>query len=86
LQLSKDLNNKVGEGNAYLKMGQILTDQKNYEEGILNYRKALDLAAQTENTQIKNIAKFSLGVSQGLLSMEDHLENIKKKIQPEYPR
>jgi len=69
----------VGEGGAYLKMGQLLLDQKNYEEGINNYKKALELASETDNKQIHGVAKFSYGVAQGLLSMDDYIGDLKKK-------
>ena len=65
LQICKELNNKVGEGNGYLKLGQLLADQviwcyfififqKKFEEGLEKYEKAYQIGLETDDQVNRN--------------------------------
>eukprot|EP00330_Aristerostoma_sp_ATCC50986_P006669 CAMPEP_0114584104 /NCGR_PEP_ID=MMETSP0125-20121206/7824_1 /TAXON_ID=485358 ORGANISM="Aristerostoma sp., Strain ATCC 50986" /NCGR_SAMPLE_ID=MMETSP0125 /ASSEMBLY_ACC=CAM_ASM_000245 /LENGTH=61 /DNA_ID=CAMNT_0001778201 /DNA_START=979 /DNA_END=1161 /DNA_ORIENTATION=- len=60
------MENKTGEGDGYLKLGQILTDQKKYEDGIDNYERAYQIGLETENANTIEKAKFGYGITSGL--------------------
>jgi len=82
LNLCKTMNNKQGEGDAYLKLGQILSDEKNYPDGLKNYQKALEIGREHFNNDTIEKAKLGFGIAKGMANMDDYIDSMKKKILP----
>jgi len=80
LKLCKTKDNKQGEGDAYLKLGQILADEKNYNDGIKSYQKALDIGREHCDNGIIEKAKLGYGIAKGMSGMESYLDSMKKKM------
>ena len=62
LKLSSELRDENAEMEGCLKLGMISSTKKNFEEGKENFRRALELAEQTGNTDMYNEAKFGYAV------------------------
>ena len=80
LKLSSELKDEKAEMEGCLKLGMISSTKKNFEEGKENFRRALELAEQTGNTEIYNEAKFGYAVVTAEKGMNNFLGYYSNKL------
>ena len=81
LELSNELKYKKGESGAYLQLGEINTQNANYEEAQNNFYRAQKLAEEVEDPDMLNDAKVNFGMAVASKNWNDHVGDILQKIE-----
>lgn len=81
LELSNELKYKKGESGAYMQLGEILTQNANYEDATNHFYRAMKLAEETEDTDTREQAKVNFGMANASKNWNDHVAGILKDVE-----
>ena len=81
LELSNELKYRKGESGAFMQLGEILTQKGDYETSTKHFYRAMKIAEDTEDRDIKDTAKVNFGMANASMKWQDHVSDILKGIE-----
>jgi hypothetical protein len=76
LELSNELKYRKGESGAYMQLGEILTQQGDYEQSVNHFYRAMKITDETNDVDMKEHAKVNFGMANASLKWNDHIHGI----------
>lgn len=80
LELSSELKYRKGESGAFMQLGELLTQQKDYDTGTKHFYRAMKIAEETEDTDLHEAAKVNFGMANASAKWNDHITSIIKNV------
>ena len=81
LELSNELKYKKGESGAYMQLGEILTQNANFEDATNHFYRAMKLAEETEDSETREQAKVNFGMANASKNWNDHIAGILRDVE-----
>ena len=81
LELSSELKYRKGESGAFMQLGELLTQKKDYDAGTKHFYRAMKIAEETEDNELHEAAKVNFGMANASTKWNDHVTNILKNVQ-----
>lgn len=81
LELSNELKYRKGESGAFMQLGELLTQKGDYETSTKHFYRAMKIAEDTEDREIKDTAKVNFGMANASMKWSDHVTDILKGIE-----
>ena len=81
LELSNELKYRKGESGAYLQLGELLTQKGDYDTSTKHFYRAMKIAEETNDTDLKEQAKVNFGMANASMKWHNHVTNILQGIQ-----
>ena len=72
LELSSELKYKKGQGAAYLQLGEIMSSKGDFNQGKINFYRAMKIGEEVGDEEHKEKAKVNLGMACANLKWEQH--------------
>ena len=76
LELSNELKYRKGEGNAYMQLGEILTQKMDYDTSAKNFFRAMKIAEDQRDDTNKEAAKVNYGLATASLNWNEKINEI----------
>ena len=80
LELSNELKYRKGESGAFMQLGEILTQKGDFDTGTKHFYRAMKIAEETEDTNLREAAKVNYGMANASIKWNDHVNDILKNI------
>ena len=80
LELSSELKYRKGESGAYMQLGELLTQQKDYDTGTKHFYRAMKIAEENEDTDLHEAAKVNYGMANASAKWNEHITSIIKSV------
>ena len=80
LEFSRELKYRKGESGAFMQLGELLTQQKDYDTGTKHFYRAMKIAEETEDTDLHEAAKVNFGMANASAKWNDHITSIIKNV------
>ena len=80
LELSNELKYRKGEGNAYMQLGEILTQKQDYDTSAKNFYRAMKIAEDHNDTNNKETAKVNYGLATASLNWNEKIHEIMTQV------
>ena len=84
LELSNELKYRKGESGAYMQLGEILTQQGDYDSSTKHFYRAMKISEETNDADMKEQAKVNFGMANASLKWSSHITNILQQIEDKY--
>ena len=81
LELSNELKYRKGESGAYLQLGEILTQKGDYDTSTKHFYRAMKIAEETGDGDLKEHAKVNFGMANASMKWTNHVSNILQNLQ-----
>ena len=81
LELSNELKYRKGESGAFMQLGELLTQKGDFETSTKHFYRAMKIAEDTEDRDIKDTAKVNFGMANASMKWQDHVTDILKGIE-----
>lgn len=81
LELSNELKYRKGESGAFMQLGELLTQKGDYDTSTKHFYRAMKIAEDTEDREIKDTAKVNFGMANASMKWSDHVQDILKGIE-----
>ena len=81
LELSSELKYRKGESGAYMQLGELLTQQKDYDTGTKHFYRAMKIAEENEDTDLHEAAKVNYGMANASAKWNEHITSIIKSVE-----
>ena len=81
LELSSELKYKKGEAGAFMQLGELLTQKKDYDASTKHFYRAMKIAEETSDNTMKEDAKVSFGMANASMKWNEHITGILKEIE-----
>ena len=81
LELSNELKYRKGESGAFMQLGELLTQKGDFETSTKHFYRAMKIAEDTEDREIKDTAKVNFGMANASMKWQDHVTDILKGIE-----
>ena len=81
LELSSELKYRKGESGAFMQLGELLTQQGDFDKGTQHFYRAMKIAEETEDSDLHEAAKVNFGMANASTKWNDHVTNILKGVQ-----
>lgn len=81
LELSNELKYRKGESGAYLQLGELLTQKGDYDTSTKHFYRAMKIAEETGDGDLKEAAKVNFGVANASMKWTNHVSNILHNLQ-----
>lgn len=83
LELSNELKYRKGESGAYMQLGELLTQKGDYDTSTKHFYRAMKIAEETGDPEMKENAKVSFGMANASMKWNSHVSNILQNLQGE---
>jgi len=80
LELSSELKYRKGESGAFMQLGEILTQKGDFDSGTKHFYRAMKIAEETEDSDLREAAKVNYGMANASIKWGDHVNNILRNI------
>lgn len=80
LELSSELKYRKGESGAFMQLGEILTQKGDFDQGTKHFYRAMKIAEETEDSDLREAAKVNYGMANASIKWGDHMSNILRNI------
>ena len=81
LELSTELKYRKGESGAFMQLGEILTQKGDFDSGTKHFYRAMKIAEETEDSDLREAAKVNYGMANASIKWGDHVTNILRNIE-----
>lgn len=81
LELSNELKYRKGESGAFMQLGELLTQKGEYETSTKHFYRAMKIAEETDDRDIKDNAKVNFGMANASMKWTDHVGDILRGIE-----
>lgn len=81
LELSSELKYRKGESGAFMQLGELLTQKGDYDTGSKHFYRAMKLAEETNDGDLREAAKVNYGMANASIKWNEHVHNILKDVQ-----
>lgn len=81
LELSNELKYRKGESGAFMQLGELLTQKGDYETSTKHFYRAMKIAEETEDREIKDTAKVNFGMANASMKWQEHVGDILRGIE-----
>ena len=81
LELSSELKYRKGESGAFMQLGEILTQKGDFDSGTKHFYRAMKIAEETEDSDLREAAKVNYGMANASIKWGDHVNNILRNIE-----
>ena len=81
LELSNELKYRKGESGAYMQLGELLTQKSDYDTSTKHFYRAMKIAEETGDGDLKEAAKVNFGMANASLKKNNHVNNILQNIE-----
>ena len=81
LELSNELKYRKGESGAFMQLGELLTQKGEFETSTKHFYRAMKIAEDTEDSEIKDTAKVNFGMANASMKWQDHVGDILRGIE-----
>ena len=81
LELSNELKYRKGESGAFMQLGELHTQKGDYETSTKHFYRAMKIAEDTEDREIKDTAKVNFGMANASMKWGDHVQDILRGIE-----
>ena len=69
LELSSELHYKKGESGAFMQLGELLTNKGDYDTSTKHFYRAMKIAEETGDGDMKEAAKVNFGMANASMKM-----------------
>lgn len=76
LELSSELKYRKGESGAFMQLGEILTQKGDFDAGTKHFYRAMKIAEETEDSDLREAAKVNYGMANASIKWDGHVKNI----------
>merc|ERR1712156_1306508 len=70
-----------GESGAFMQLGEILTQKGDFDSGTKHFYRAMKIAEETEDSDLREAAKVNYGMANVSIKWGDHVNNILRNIE-----
>ena len=81
LELSSELKYRKGESGAFMQLGELLTQKGDYETSTKHFYRAMKIAEETEDNELKEAAKVNFGMANASMKWNEHMIDILKNVE-----
>jgi hypothetical protein len=81
LELSSELKYRKGESGAFMQLGEILTQKGDYNTGTKHFFRAMKIAEETNDGDLREAAKVNFGMANASTKWNEHVTNILKNVE-----
>jgi len=81
LELSSELKYRKGESGAFMQLGELLTQKGDYDTSAGHFYRAMKIAEETEDSDIKETAKVNFGMANASMKWNEHVQDILRNVQ-----
>jgi len=81
LELSSELKYRKGESGAFMQLGEILTQKGDFDSGTKHFYRAMKIAEETDDTDLREAAKVNYGMANASIKWGDHVNSILRNIE-----
>ena len=81
LELSSELKYRKGESGAFMQLGEILTQKGDFDQGTKHFYRAMKIAEETEDSDLREAAKVNYGMANASIKWGDHVSSILRNIE-----
>ena len=81
LELSSELKYRKGESGAFMQLGEILTQKGDFDSGTKHFYRAMKIAEETEDSDLREAAKVNYGMANASIKWGDHVNSIHRNIE-----
>ena len=81
LELSSELKYKKGKAGAFMQLGELLFQKKDYYTSTKHFYRAMKIAEETSDNTMKEDAKVSFGMANASMKWNEHIAGILKEIE-----
>lgn len=81
LELSSELKYRKGESGAFMQLGELLTQKGDYDTGTKHFYRAMKIAEETEDSDLKEAAKVNFGMANASMKWNEHITDILQKVE-----
>ncbi len=80
LELSSELKYRKGESGAFMQLGELMTQKKDYDASVGHFYRAMQIADQIEDTETRETAKVNFGMANASMKWDEHVKDILIKV------
>jgi len=80
LELSSELKYRKGESGAFMQLGELLTQKGDYDSSTKHFYRAMKIAEETEDSELKEAAKVNFGMANASMKWNEHVTDILKGV------
>lgn len=81
LELSNELKYRKGESSAYMQLGEILTQKKDYDSSTKHFYRAMKISEDVKDDDTNEQAKVNFGLANASLKWNNHVTGLIEQIE-----